>query len=71
MTLSIAWRRATLACAVVGVEIGASASQNHFARAADAADSSSWDLQAAALYLDSREVWWQAWDRSHKDRGRC
>jgi squalene-hopene/tetraprenyl-beta-curcumene cyclase len=27
-----------------------------------------WDRQAAARYLDSREVWWQSWDRPHKDR---
>ena len=27
-----------------------------------------WDRQAAARYLDSREVWWQAWDRAQKDR---
>ena len=28
-----------------------------------------WDRQAAARYLDSREVWWQSWDRADKDRG--
>lgn len=28
-----------------------------------------WDRQAAENYLDGREVWWQAWDRSHKDHG--
>ena len=27
-----------------------------------------WDRQAAARYLDGREVAWQAWDRTHKDR---
>jgi hypothetical protein len=28
-----------------------------------------WDRQAAERYLDSREVWWQAWDRTQKDHG--
>ena len=26
-----------------------------------------WDKTAAAKYLDSREVWWQAWPPAHKD----
>jgi hypothetical protein len=26
-----------------------------------------WDRQAAARYLDSRQVWWQGWDRTQKD----
>lgn len=28
-----------------------------------------WDRAAAAKYLDSREVWWQGWDRAQKDHG--
>src|SRR5271170_5465336 len=38
---------------------------------ADKTDASAprWDRQAAARYLDSREVWWQSWDRADKDRG--
>lgn len=28
-----------------------------------------WDRQAAARYLDSREAWWQSWDRAQKDHG--
>ena len=28
-----------------------------------------WDRQAAARYLDSREVWWQAWDHDKRDHG--
>jgi squalene-hopene/tetraprenyl-beta-curcumene cyclase len=36
--------------------------------AADKAPASpGWDRQAAARYLDSREAWWQSWDRSQKD----
>jgi len=31
-----------------------------------------WDKQAAAGYLDSREVWWQGWDHDKRDHGtRC
>lgn len=30
---------------------------------------SKWDREAAARYLDSREVWWQSWDRAQKDHG--
>jgi hypothetical protein len=42
------------------------------ARAADKptpAVATDWDRQAAARYLDSREVWWQSWDRAQKDHG--
>lgn len=45
------------------------------ATAAHAADKQSpavapdWDRQAAARYLDSREAWWQTWDRTQKDHG--
>jgi squalene-hopene/tetraprenyl-beta-curcumene cyclase len=28
-----------------------------------------WNRQAAAHYLDIREVWWQSWDRAQKDHG--
>ncbi|MGB8260129.1 MAG: hypothetical protein WCE75_07250 [Terracidiphilus sp.] len=28
-----------------------------------------WDRAAAARYLDSRESWWQSWDRARKDHG--
>jgi hypothetical protein len=43
----------------------------HSAIAADktAAIDPGWDRQAAARYLDSREVWWQSWDRAQKDHG--
>ena len=42
------------------------------ARAADKGSSATapgWDRQAAAKYLDSREAWWQTWDRAQKDHG--
>jgi hypothetical protein len=31
--------------------------------------SQTWDRAAAARYLDSRQVWWQGWDRTQKDHG--
>lgn len=34
-----------------------------------AAAASAWNPQAAAKYLDSREKWWQGWDRAQKDHG--
>ena len=34
-----------------------------------AATSTHWNPQAAAAYLDSREVWWQEWPRAQKDHG--
>ena len=34
-----------------------------------AATSPHWNQQAAANYLDSREVWWQNWPRAQKDHG--
>jgi hypothetical protein len=34
-----------------------------------AASVPTWDRQAAARYLDGREVWWQGWDRAQKDHG--
>jgi squalene-hopene/tetraprenyl-beta-curcumene cyclase len=37
------------------------------AKAASPVDAS-WDRRAAARYLDGREIWWQSWDRPHKDR---
>jgi hypothetical protein len=37
--------------------------------AADTAAPAGWDKVAAERYLDSREVWWQGWDRARKDHG--
>jgi len=39
------------------------------ARGASTAPAASWNRQAAAKYLDQREVWWQAWPRAQKDHG--
>jgi squalene-hopene/tetraprenyl-beta-curcumene cyclase len=36
------------------------------------APAAGWDKQAAARYMDSREVWWQGWDHAKRDHGtRC
>jgi squalene-hopene/tetraprenyl-beta-curcumene cyclase len=37
--------------------------------AKSAAPTANWDAQAAQRYLDSREMWWQGWDRAQKDHG--
>lgn len=34
-----------------------------------ARDRETWDRRAAARYLDSRQVWWQSWERAQKDHG--
>ena len=70
MTSERLWGLLALACAAGGglalALAGASAGP---VRAADiAAAQPGWDRQGAERYLDGREVWWQAWDRSHKDR---
>jgi hypothetical protein len=33
------------------------------------ASKTAWSPAAAASYMDQREVWWQNWDRAHKDHG--
>jgi squalene-hopene/tetraprenyl-beta-curcumene cyclase len=33
------------------------------------ASAAGWDRQAAARYLDDREIYWQGWDRAQKDHG--
>lgn len=50
---------------------GATAALSTTAGPAHSADAGApaWDPQAAARYLDGREVAWQAWDRPQKDRG--
>ena len=37
--------------------------------AADKTADATWDRQAAAHYLDDREIYWQGWDRAQKDHG--
>jgi hypothetical protein len=41
----------------------------HGASDSSTAPTAVWNRQAAASYLDSREIWWQAWPRAQKDHG--
>jgi squalene-hopene/tetraprenyl-beta-curcumene cyclase len=41
----------------------------HAATDTSPASPATWNRQAAANYLDSREVWWQEWPRAQKDHG--
>ena len=56
---------------VVGVALVLVAGDRRAALAAAGATTSkpTWSAEAAARYLDSREVWWQGWDRAQKDHG--
>jgi hypothetical protein len=70
MTNARFWGCLALACAAVAalnLTLTAGSAGPAFAaeRTAAAPD---WDRQGAARYLDGREVWWQSWDRPHKDR---
>ena len=47
---------------------GAPAGRVLAADKAEVSVSPGWDVQSAARYLDSREIWWQSWDRAQKDR---
>ena len=49
--------------------LGLGYSQYAVVRAADHTASTGWNEQAAARYLDSREVWWQGWDHANRDHG--
>ncbi|HUB29684.1 MAG TPA: hypothetical protein VL967_08295 [Terracidiphilus sp.] len=59
----------------VSLLIAAGALLASFSNPATAADKSApaappdWNKEAAARYLDSREIWWQSWDRAQKDHG--
>ncbi len=41
----------------------------HGAGGSSTSGAGKWNRQAAATYLDSREVWWQGWPRAQKDHG--
>jgi len=57
-------RVAAFSCSLIGVVTIVS---SHWTRL-EAAAEANWSPQAAAKYLDEREVEWQAWDRPQKDR---
>ncbi len=60
------------ALAVASAAVAILLSVHHPVQAAATASpdaSTTWNRQAAAGYLDSREVWWQSWDHAQKDHG--
>jgi hypothetical protein len=57
------------ACALAIAVHSLSSATVHAADKSATPSPASWDRQAAARYLDSRQVWWQAWDRTQKDHG--
>jgi hypothetical protein len=59
----------TLAATIYFTFSGRSVSHVLAADKAGATTVAGWDRQAAERYLDSREVWWQSWDRTQKDHG--
>jgi hypothetical protein len=78
MTIKRLWFKKLRACLTTACAIGAivavtlTAPAGGAGRAADKpgdGGAAGWDRQAAARYLDSREVWWQTWDRTQKDHG--
>jgi squalene-hopene/tetraprenyl-beta-curcumene cyclase len=59
-----------VAVAIVATATALSVQGNLRVMAADKpASAATWDRQAAARYLDDREVYWQGWDRAQKDHG--
>jgi len=58
-----------LLCAVVCGLAGWKATVVRGAVAPEVGNAVGWDRQAAARYLDDREIWWQAWPRAQKDHG--
>lgn len=70
LTMPRALKSAKIACLAVCAAVLVLAVPQ--GRAADKSASSAapdWDRDAAARYLDSREAWWQTWDRAQKDHG--
>ena len=71
MTTKRFWSWASAACTLAAA-LALAASPSRPVRAADQVDpraTSGWSRESAARYLDSREAWWQSWDRAGKDRG--
>jgi hypothetical protein len=62
-----------MAAAVAGILVFAltepHSSHVRASNTAPAVSAGEWNRQAAEFYLDSREVWWQSWDRTQKDHG--
>jgi squalene-hopene/tetraprenyl-beta-curcumene cyclase len=60
---------AAFGCAIAVAPSATNTSTVHAADKPATPAPATWDRQAAARYLDSRQVWWQAWDRTQKDHG--
>ena len=56
-------------CASLSVSSMVSASGSPSGDPGSSGPQTAWNPEAAARYLDRREVWWQSWDRAQKDRG--
>jgi len=79
MTITRLWTRPLQACllragcaALALAAVTFSGPSSHSVRAADKrgeASAAGWDRQAAARYLDDREIYWQGWDHAQKDHG--
>jgi squalene-hopene/tetraprenyl-beta-curcumene cyclase len=77
MTIKSIWNSRLPACllavsAVAGMALLLSrpaAVPVHAAGKSADASAAGWDRQAAARYLDDREIYWQGWDRAQKDHG--
>jgi len=69
MSMKFSWAR-VVCCLLAAGAVAAVAGQAVLgADKATDASAGGWDKQAAARYLDDREVYWQGWDRTKKDHG--
>jgi len=70
MTIKKSWSQIALTCAVAGTIASIPANfSSAFAADKPAPSTATWSPEAAVRYMDSREVWWQGWDRAQKDHG--
>ena len=67
MNLRVAWKM--LCCVAIGTAVWFLSKMSGEVRSADKSAAVAWSAEAAEHYLDGREVWWQNWDRAHKDHG--
>ncbi|HEY6375458.1 MAG TPA: hypothetical protein VIX90_08025 [Edaphobacter sp.] len=58
-----------LAGSVAGIGLWRATPVRGASKTASETSPAHWSQQAAASYLDSREVWWQQWPRAQKDHG--
>jgi len=58
-----------LAAAAIAVLVPRPAAVHAASKPADNAAAAAWNPQAAARYLDDREIYWQGWEHAKKDHG--